>query len=170
MSSLLKSPVANDSPNWSPFSGDALDVRTVGMDVLIGCRRGRQTARRPVDDVDGATVRVTALGLEGDADDQIREAVVVEVPGGQRLTKTFARLRYAVDAGAVLIEVLVRGGGSRQPARRSVDHVVPRSARPSRLPEGPDGKVSEAVIVEVGCSGRVVGEDPAAGHRIRRPA
>jgi hypothetical protein len=52
-------------------------------------------------------VAVEAVVLVGDADDQVREPVTVQVGRGQRATEGIATLRGALDARRALVELLV---------------------------------------------------------------
>src|SRR3954471_3670666 len=80
-----------------PGAGHAVDAGAVLVPDLVA--RGAQAGGRAVDDVDGPGVDDGADVLARDADGQVVEAVVIEVPHRQGGPELIPGAGHAVDAG-----------------------------------------------------------------------
>src|SRR6266487_3832292 len=84
---------------------------------------GLKTRGRAVQHVHCPGVRDRPHVLEWDANGQVGEPVVVEVPGAKRGAEFIAHLGYVPHLGAVLVPELVIGGGGLKSPGRAVQHV-----------------------------------------------
>ena len=151
--------VLNRDPNCQVFKAIAVEVaggqsgtKVVALFPLLGNAEavlmpklvagGRQATGTAIDHVDRADICV----LPRDPNGQVFKAIVVEVTGGQRLTKVVARSGLPSNADAVLVPSPVAGG--RQAAAGAAINHVDR-ADICVLPRDPNGQVFKAIVVEV---------------------
>lgn len=123
---------------------------TGALRELLAAAAG-QPPGRSVQHIDRPSADRAADTLVHDPNRQIREAVVIKVPSGQRRPELVAVFGRPGHPRAVLAEQLAAGPG--QPTRRPVQDVDRPSApyRPDVLEHRPDGQVDEAVVVESAC-------------------
>ena len=84
---------------------------------------GRQAGGTAIDHVDraGTSIPDYPEALSRDPNCQVFKAIVVEVTGGQRITKEVQEVSHAGNAVAVLVPNLV--AGSRQAGGTAINHV-----------------------------------------------
>ena len=131
----MKSPAASAAPKKSLLSTPPGTAVAVLVPNLVAA--GRQPVGAAIEHVDSAGIlyppNILPIGPNG----QIFKAIVVEVTGGQRLTKVVARFGLPGNAVAVLVPNLVAGG--KQAAAKAINHVD--RAGIFVLPCDPNGQV-----------------------------
>ena len=110
---------------------------------------GRQPGGAAINYVDRAGTTVPPDDLQRDPNRQVFNAIVVEVTGGQRITKKVRVFGPPGNTVTVLVPNLVAGG--LQAGEAAVNHVDCASIffPPDVLALNPNGQVCKAIVVEV---------------------